>query len=247
MARHILTGLMATMVPLGASLFLAAPGVSADGGLKQGELKAQISKDFDAKILPLFQDLHRNPELSFQETRTAGIVARELRAVGADVHEGIGGTGVIGLMRNGPGPMVMLRADMDALPLEEKSGLPYASTRQVKGPDGKIVHVMHACGHDAHIAALIATARQLTARKDEWSGTVMFLAQPAEELVEGARAMLADGLYERFGTPDYAMGWHTAAGLPAGMIVSREGATSATSDAVEIIVNGCTWRLSASG
>lgn len=185
----------------------------------------------------VYQDLHRNPELSFQETRTAGIVAERLTAMGYDVTAGVGGTGVVGLLRNGDGPVVLLRADMDGLPVEEKTGLAYASAQRGVDDDGHDVAVMHACGHDMHVTCLLAACDLLATDRATWSGTLMAVFQPAEEQGAGAKAMLADGLYERFGTPTIVLGQHVAP-LPAGVIGLRAGAAFATSDGVRIVLHG---------
>lgn len=156
----------------------------------------------------LYRDLHSHPELSMQEHRTAGIVAAELRGQGWDVTEGVGGTGVVGLLRNGEGPVVALRADMDGLPVREATGLDYASTDTALSPDGEPVPLMHACGHDLHTAALLGATAQLAARQELWRGTLLAIFQPGEETAAGARAMLADGLLERFPRPDVVLGQH---------------------------------------
>jgi hippurate hydrolase len=186
----------------------------------------------------MFVDFHRNPELSFKENRTARILARALRAEGAEVTEGVGGTGVVGVMRNGAGPTVLVRADMDGLPVAEKSGLPYASTARQVGVDGVEMPVMHACGHDVHITALVGAARQLAAAKDKWRGTIVFIAQPAEERVGGARAMLADGLYTRFPRPDYALGFHVNSGMRTGTMSGSDNLMYSSADSVDIVVHG---------
>lgn len=185
----------------------------------------------------VYRDLHHNPELSFQETRTAGIVAARLSAMGYDVTPGVGGTGVVGVLRHGDGPTVLLRADMDALPVEEKTGLDYASTSRGTDPSGADVPVMHACGHDVHVTCLLAACDALAADRSTWSGTVLAVFQPAEELGAGALAMLDDGLLDRFGTPDVVLGQHVAP-LPAGVIGLRGGATFAASDGVRILLHG---------
>ena len=185
----------------------------------------------------VYQDLHRNPELSFQETRTAAIVADRLTAMGYDVTTGVGGTGVVGLLRNGDGPVVLLRADMDGLPVEEKTGLGYASSVRGVDDEGNDVAVMHACGHDVHVTCLLAACDALAMDRASWSGTLMAVFQPAEEKGAGALAMLEDGLYERFATPSVVLGQHVAP-LPAGVIGLRAGATFATSDGVRIVLHG---------
>jgi hippurate hydrolase len=203
------------------------------------ELSDSVKKDYDDYLADLWDQFHRNPELSLVEYKTAERMASELRAAGFEVTEGVGGTGVVAMMENGEGPLVMMRADMDGLPVEEKSGLPNASrAKQVDPITGNEVFVMHACGHDVHITSLVGTARQMAARKDEWSGTLMLIVQPAEERVLGARNMRDDNLWERFGTPDYALAFHVGAGMPAGKIDAPEGAAYAGADTVDIIVHG---------
>ena len=190
-----------------------------------------------AEWVSLYQDLHRNPELGFHEQRTAGVVAARLRDLGYDVTEGVGGTGVVGLLRNGEGPVVLIRADMDGLPVEERTGLDYASTARGTDPQGNDVPVMHACGHDVHVTCLLAACTDLAADRGSWSGTVMAVFQPAEELGAGALAMLADGLYDHFPTPAVVLGQHVAP-LPAGVIGLRSGAAFAASDGVRIVLRG---------
>ncbi|MCB1056758.1 MAG: amidohydrolase [Acidobacteria bacterium] len=201
-------------------------------------LHAAIEKDYQGYLAPLFEHFHRHPELSFRETATAALIAQELRSLGIRVTEGVGGTGVVGVLENGAGPTVMLRADMDGLPLEEDSGLPYASTARQVDITGDEVPVMHACGHDVHITSLIGTARRLAADRGSWSGTVMFVAQPAEERIGGAKAMLGDGLFRRFGVPDYALAFHVAASEPAGKVRVEGGLNASSSDSVDITVRG---------
>lgn len=203
------------------------------------ELSESVKKDYDAYLANLWDHFHRNPELSLVEFRTAERMAKELREAGFEVTEQVGGTGVVAMLENGDGPLVMMRADMDGLPVEEKSGLPNASKAHQRDPiTGNVVPVMHACGHDVHITALVGTARQMVARKDEWSGTLMLIVQPAEERVLGARAMMEDNLWERFGQPDYALAFHVGAGMPAGKIDAPEGPAYAGADTVDIIVHG---------
>jgi hippurate hydrolase len=201
-------------------------------------LAAQVEADYDSYLAPLFVHFHQNPELSFLENETAARMAMELRQAGVEVTEGVGGTGVVGMLRNGEGPLILVRADMDGLPVEEKSGLDYASTATQVGQDGQEYPVMHACGHDVHITSLVGTARRLAEMKDQWSGTIMFIVQPAEERVGGARAMLEDGLYERFGKPDYALAFHVASVLPTGMVSAAEGIQYSSADSVDIMVPG---------
>ncbi|MGO2660461.1 amidohydrolase [Mycetocola reblochoni] len=187
-------------------------------------------------LTDLYTDLHAHPELSLAETRTAGIVAERLRAVGCTVDTGVGGTGVVGVLDRGDGPTVLLRADMDALPVAEQTGLPYRSTVTTVTPDGREVPVMHACGHDMHTAALLGAVAELAA-DTAWSGRALAVFQPAEELGTGAAAMVADGLFERFGTPDVVLGQHVAP-LPAGVLGVQPGPAFAGSDALTIRLYG---------
>jgi len=197
-------------------------------------------------LLGMYKDIHNHPELSGQEQRTAALVAKELRAAGCEVTEHLGkyensklkAYGVVGVMKNGDGPTVLVRTDTDALPVEEETGLPYASKVVAKNDEGKDVHVMHACGHDVHVAAFIGTARALAKLKDHWHGTIVFVAQPAEEIGAGARALLKDGLYDRLGKPNFALGFHDKADIPAGHIGVTEGYTSANVDFVDVTVRG---------
>ncbi len=197
-------------------------------------------------LLGIYKDIHTHPELSAHEERTAALVAKELRAAGCQVTEHLGkyeksdlkGYGVVGVMKNGDGPTVLVRTDMDALPVEEETGLPYASKVVAKNDEGKDVHVMHACGHDVHVAAFIGTARALGKLKGQWHGTIVFVAQPAEEIGSGARALLKDGLYDRFGKPNFALGFHDKADLQTGHIGVTEGYTSANVDSVDVTVRG---------
>jgi amidohydrolase len=203
------------------------------------ELEDSVKADYDAHLGALWDHFHRNPELSTVEFKTAARMAEELGAAGFDVTEGVGGTGVVAMMENGPGPLVMMRADMDGLPVKEKSGLPNASVATQMSPlSGNEEPVMHACGHDVHITSLVGTARQMAARKDEWSGTLMLVVQPAEEGGNGAVAMREDGIWERFGTPDYALALHIRSEYPAGLINVTEGSPYAGVDTVDIIIHG---------
>jgi amidohydrolase len=197
-------------------------------------------------LLSIYKDIHAHPELSTREEKTSALVAKELRAVGCEVTENFGKYdnpnlkcyGVVGIMKNGAGPLVLVRTDLDALPVEEDTGLPYASKVTTKDDNGREVHVMHACGHDAHMAAFIGTARALQRMKDQWSGTIMFVGQPAEEAVGGARALLKGGLYNRFGKPDFALGFHDKADLQTGHIGVTPGYTYANVDSVDVTVRG---------
>jgi len=201
-------------------------------------LRADIEADYEAHLEALFLHFHANPELSHREFETAKRLAAEIRSLGYEVTEGVGGTGIVAVLKNGPGPTVMLRADMDGLPVEEDSGLSYASTAHQVDINGVEQPVMHACGHDVHITAMIGTARQMASRRDQWSGTLVLIGQPAEERISGARAMLEDGLYERFPKPEYALAFHVSAGDPAGQVMVALGITGSSSDSVDIVVHG---------
>jgi len=170
--------------------------------------------------------------------KTAKRLAKEIAVLGYDVTEGVGQTGIVAVMKNGPGPTVMIRADMDGLPVKEDSGLSYASTAMQVDIDGKEKPVMHACGHDVHITSLVGAARQLAARKAQWSGTLVLIGQPAEERISGARAMLEDGLYKRFPKPDYALAFHVSADTPTGRVELPLDIAASSSDSVDIIVRG---------
>lgn len=187
-------------------------------------------------LASVYRDLHAHPELGFAEHRTAGIVADWLSRLGFEVTTGVGRTGVVGILRNGDGPTALLRADMDGLPVAEETGLPYASTDVASGEAGD-VPLMHACGHDMHVTALLGAAEKLAADTDSWAGTLMLVFQPAEELGAGAQAMLDDGLFERFGRPDVVLGQHVAP-IPAGVIGLRSGPAFAASDALRIVLHG---------
>lgn len=221
-------------------LFVVFAGISLSGFVHADEITDDIARDYNNHLSDLFIHFHQNPELSFQEHATAARMAEELRAAGFEVTENIGQTGLVAILENGPGPLVAMRADMDALPVEENSGLSYSSTVQQLNPaTGQEDFVMHACGHDVHITSLVGTARQLAKRRDQWSGTAMLIVQPAEELGQGARAMREDGLWERFGTPDYVLGFHVAADNPTWSINLLENSSPfAGVDMVDIIVHG---------
>ena len=202
-------------------------------------VKQAVAKDYDRYLSDLFVHFHKNPELSHQEQKTAARLAKELKAQGFKVTAGVGGTGVVAIMKNGKGPMVMMRADMDGLPVLEKTGLPYASkVTQMSLLTNNIMPVTHACGHDVHMTSLVGTARRMAAMKDKWSGTLMLIGQPAEELGPGAKAMMDDHLWQRFGKPDYALAFHVTAQGVAGILNVTEGSPFAGSDTVDIIVHG---------
>jgi hippurate hydrolase len=190
------------------------------------------------QLMNLYRDLHANPELSMQEVRTPAKLAAEMKKLGFQVTEKVGKTGVVAVMKNGPGPVLLLRADMDALPVKEQTGLPFASKVVGKTLDGVESPVMHACGHDTHITTWLGTARRLAAMKDQWSGTLVMVLQPGEELGLGAKAMLDDGLYTRFPKPDVLLAFHDSASLPAGVIGVTRGYALANVDSVDIEVKG---------
>jgi amidohydrolase len=225
------TSLIKTSVLL-LSFALTVPWASAD------ELDDAIAQDYDDHLGALFDHLHRNPELSFMEHKTAARLASELREVGFEVTEGVGGTGIVAILKNGPGPMVMMRADMDGLPVEEKSGLANASKATQVDSLGNEVSVMHACGHDVHVTSLVGAARAMKSRLDQWSGTLMLIGQPAEERALGARNMMEDDLWQRFGKPDYALGFHVKSEVPTGKISAVLGSPYSGVDMVDIIVHG---------
>lgn len=220
-----------------ATIMTAILAATSAPAMAQQSPQAQaIAKEMPS-LMAIYRDLHANPELSFQEVKTAAKLAAEAKKLGFKVTEKVGGTGVVAVMENGPGPVVMVRADMDALPVVEQTGLPFASKVKATPASGVETGVMHACGHDTHMTAWIGTARYLAANKDKWSGTLIMLGQPAEE-VGGAKPMLEDGLYTRFPKPQYALAFHDAAAMPAGMIGISPGWALANVDSVDITVKG---------
>jgi hippurate hydrolase len=208
-----------------------------------GSALAQLpaSKEVEA-VYPdahaLYVDIHEHPELSSHETQTAAKLASRLRGLGYEVTEHVGGTGIVAILRNGAGPTVMLRTELDALPVEEKTGLAYASTVHTKDDGGRDVPVMHACGHDLHMAAIFATAAIMAHSKDTWHGTLMLVGQPAEETITGAKAMLDDGFLKRFPKPDVAVALHVGNGLPAGMVGITPGVYNTNADSLRITIYG---------
>ena len=211
---------------LAALLVTAAPLFAASPPKPGGDLVA------------LYKDLHSHPELSFQEHRSAAIMAAEARKAGFTVTEKVGGTGVVAVMVNGAGPTVLIRADMDALPVKEMTGLPYASNAIGKLPDGSDAAVMHACGHDIHMTVWTGVAREMAANRDKWAGTLVIIGQPAEESVAGARAMIKDGLFTRFPRPDFALALHDNSTMPAGQVSVPPDRALAASNSVNIDVKG---------
>jgi len=205
-----------------AAFFLASPAFAADG----------------TDLIELYKHLHANPELSNMEVETSARMADELRAAGFDVTEGVGGTGVVAVLKNGSGKTVMLRADMDGLPVVEETGFAFASTRTVKSQFGEDQPAMHACGHDIHMTSVLGAARDLADKKTDWSGTLVVIMQPAEETVQGAPAMLEDGLFTRFPRPDYNLALHVNSAMPSGTIGYTPGYALANVDTVDIVVKG---------
>ena len=218
-------------------LSLAALAMTVSTPATAAALSDSIRADMPM-LLALYRDIHAHPELSMEEVRTPALLAPKMRELGFEVTEHVGKTGVVAVMKNGPGPVLLLRADMDALPVKEQTGLPFASQVTGKLPDGTETPVMHACGHDTHIATWLGTARRLAAMKDQWSGTLVMVLQPGEERVIGAQAMLKDGLFTRFPKPDYLLAFHDSASLPAGVIGIKSGYMLANVDTVNIDVKG---------
>ncbi|MBC7452835.1 MAG: amidohydrolase [Massilia sp.] len=214
----------------------AAGGIAHAAALPPA-MSEQLNAAYPA-IESLYQDLHTHPELAFDEHRTAAKLAERAKALGFEVTTGVGGTGVVAILRNGPGPTVMLRTEIDALPVQEKTGLPFASTVTTKNAAGETTPVMHACGHDLHMAAWYGTAKLMAENRKQWSGTLMLVGQPAEETVSGAAAMIKDGLFTRFPKPDYALSMHDDASGPSGVIMYHAGAFRASSDVVNITLFG---------
>ncbi|UAL09596.1 amidohydrolase [Caulobacter segnis] len=223
----------AAVAALLATTAVAAP-LNVPATLKT--IDAQLDRDYPA-LDALYKDIHAHPELGFQEVETAAKLAKEMRTLGFTVTEGVGKTGVVAVLKNGEGPKVLIRTELDALPMQEKTGLPYASQAQATW-NGDKVYVAHSCGHDIHMAAWIGTARQLVARKAQWKGTLVFIAQPSEETVSGARTMLDDGLFQKIGgKPDYGFALHVGPGA-AGEVYYKPGVLTSTSDGLDITFNG---------
>jgi hippurate hydrolase len=216
---------------------LAAALLSSSAAALADPIGDGVKKDMPS-LMALYRDLHANPELSMQEVKSAAKMAAEAKKLGFDVTSGVGKTGVVAVMKNGPGPVLLLRADMDGLPVVEQTGLPFASKVKATSVAGTESGVMHACGHDTHMTAWVGAARRLAAMKDRWSGTLVLIAQPGEEIGVGAKAMLDDGLYTRFPKPTHAIAFHDAASLPAGTIGYSVGPALANVDSVDIQVNG---------
>jgi hippurate hydrolase len=218
-------------------LWLAAAAMTLTAPASAATLSDSIKADMP-QLMTLYRDLHAHPELSMQEVRTPALLAPEMKKLGFQVTEHVGKTGLVAVMKNGPGPVLLIRADMDALPVKEQTGLPFASKVRATTLDGVESDVMHACGHDTHITTWLATGRRLAAMKDQWSGTLVMILQPGEELGLGAKAMLDDGLYTRFPKPDVLLAFHDSASLPAGVIGVARGYALANVDSVDIDVRG---------
>jgi hippurate hydrolase len=225
------------MVALLALLIISYVPASADSPKHVDAIKACIEKELPS-LEALYKHLHTHPELSNQEQQTAARLAKEISALGFEVTTGVGGTGIVAVLKNGPGPTVLVRTDMDALPVTEATGLPYASKERARDKYGKEVGVMHACGHDMHMACWTGAARVLASMKDKWQGTLIFIGQPAEEQGSGARKMLADGLFTRFPRPDYCLALHCDSRTPYGHIAYSEGLIMANVDTIDITVKG---------
>jgi len=227
-------------VRFAVGLFMAGVATGAQAapfepGAARARVEQVLSRDL-SRLDALYMDIHRHPELAFQEKATAAKLAREMKAAGFTVSEGVGGTGVVAVLKNGAGPTVLVRTELDALPMAERTGLPYASSA-VTTWQGRETPVAHSCGHDIHMAAWVGAARALAALKNEWSGTLIFVGQPAEETTSGAQAMLKDDFVRRFGKPDYAFALHVSP-APAGTVLYRSGPMSSTSDSLEIVFHG---------
>jgi hippurate hydrolase len=227
-------------VRFAVGLFMAGVATGAQAapfepGAARARVEQVLSRDL-SRLDALYMDIHRHPELAFQEKATAAKLAREMKAAGFTVSEGVGGTGIVAVLKNGAGPTVLVRTELDALPMAERTGLPYASSA-VTTWQGRETPVAHSCGHDIHMAAWVGAARALAALKNEWSGTLIFVGQPAEETTSGAQAMLKDDFVRRFGKPDYAFALHVSP-APAGTVLYRSGPMSSTSDSLEIVFHG---------
>lgn len=223
------------MLPMLVALLasLAAPVPGRAPGLAAAEVAARAQALYP-ELGALYRHLHAHPELSFQEAETTALLAERLRGLGFEVTTGVGKTGLVGVLRNGPGSTLLLRTDMDALPVAEATGLPYASTATARGPDGSPVPVMHACGHDVHMSVWLGTASVLATSLGSWRGTLVLVGQPAEEVGQGAAAVISDGLLTRFPRPDFALAIHDMPGLPAGSLALSPGPVSASSDSVDL-------------
>jgi hippurate hydrolase len=231
-----------SLTPILAGVFFINSGLfgqnsKATASKLYGEINARANQEYEA-LEQLYKHLHANPELSFHEEKTAARIAEELEKAGFAVTRNVGGHGIIGMLKNGKGPTVLVRTDLDALPITENTGLEYVSKVQVHDDQNNEVGVMHACGHDIHMTSFVGTAHLLSQLKDKWRGTLIFLGQPAEERGGGARKMLADGLFAKFPKPDYGVAWHVASDLPAGSVGYCEGYALANVNSVDITIRG---------
>ena len=229
-------------IPRSLALVFAISAIALSASAQ--DLKSFAQKETPA-LVDTYKDLHQHPELSHHEERTSAILATALREAGYTVTDHVGlypdgshAFGIVGILKNGPGPTLLIRGDMDALPIIEETGLPYASHVMTKTASGQSTGVMHACGHDVHVTVLIGTARAMAATKSQWHGTLMLIGQPSEETIDGAKAMLADHLYERFGTPDKIIGLHDTNALPAGKIGYVIGPTLASTTSIDVVIQG---------
>jgi hippurate hydrolase len=220
-----------------AALIIAASASAQSSGTAAGSGAAQVDAIYP-DIEKLYIDLHQNPELAFHEQRTAATLAARVKSLGFEVTTGVGGTGLVAILKNGAGPTVMLRTELDALPMQEKTGLPFASTATTKNDAGETVSVAHMCGHDLHMSAWVGTAELMAQNRERWHGTLMLVGQPAEEIVSGASAMIHDGLFTRFPKPDFALGMHDDASLPAGVVGFHSGYFRAASTSLDMTVYG---------
>jgi len=229
------------MLRIATLVCLLGAGLIAWPASAQNDVREQIQQPINAEYSSLekfYQDLHTHPELSFHEEQTARKLGAELKALGFEVTPKVGGHGVVGVLRNGSGPTILLRTDMDALPVKEQTGLPYASKARMNDDKGNEVDVMHACGHDVHMTVFVGTARTLAQLKNRWQGTLVMIGQPAEERGRGAETMLKEGLFKRFPKPDYCLALHVNAELPAGLVGLTEGYAMANVDTVDITIRG---------
>jgi hippurate hydrolase len=220
-------------------LFIAIGAQPSFFAAPVAEIRSLVDKE-SASLVDLYQKLHLNPELSLCEARTSETIAKELESVGYKVTRNVGGHGLVGILKNGGGPVVMVRTDLDGLPVVEETGLAYASKVRTTDSQGKTVGVMHACGHDIHMSVFVGTARILSQLKEQWHGTLLMVGQPAEELSVGSKAMLADGIFKRFPLPDYILALHSDAGLAAGKVRVRAGDALAGTDNLDLIIRGVT-------
>ena len=219
------------------SSLIDAAGLGQSSGSDRSWIPPQVDREYPG-LFQLYKHLHANPEISFQEVQTAHRIAQELRDSGFEVTSHLGGHGVVGLLKNGDGPTLMLRTDLDGLPITEETGLEYASRVRIKDPTGQVIGLMHACGHDLHMTCFVGAARILSREKSRWKGSLLMVAQPAEERGAGARAMLDEGLFEKFPVPDFAIALHNDAGMQAGQVGVCRGYALAGVDSIDLVIRG---------